>query len=227
MSQTKRRNPTPTIKPRQTEPVRTILKHAKGVNALHEASHAVIAARLDTPGFESVDLKIRTRETHPDCGLPAGFLSVGFTKIVWPDIITRGCAWSHALGAVAPGVTSQILSYPDEANSSDLTELRTIANHHLGIDPEELLRVVWRLTGGLIQNACVFAALINTAVNLLRRTELSADEVRAILKDMQAISPQSALSLSSEIQKLIRDADLIQNHDRAVPKLVARRRGRT
>jgi hypothetical protein len=159
MSQTKQRSPTPTIKPRQTEPARTILKHPKGINALHEASHGVIAARLDTPGFEFVDLKVRTRETHPDCGLPAGFVSLGYTRILWPKVISKGCAWKRALGAVAPGITAQILVYRDDANKSDLMELATIADTDLRIDRDELLRTAWRLTGELVRDACDGAPL--------------------------------------------------------------------
>jgi hypothetical protein len=181
----------------------------------------VIAALLDTPGFESVDVKIRTRETHPDSGIPVGFMSLGFTKIVWPEMITKGCAYKRLLDAVAPGITAEALRYKDDGIKADLDELVTVGTHHLGVDPSNLLKDTWRLSEELVRDGCVFAAIIDTAVSLLDRTELSANDVRGILKEMQAISAEPVHQLSVEVQGLIGVTELIQNHDQFVAKLCA------
>jgi hypothetical protein len=205
---------------RHPEPLRTLLRHPKGISALHESSHAVIAALLETPRFESVDLKIRTRETHPDSGIIPGHMSLGFTRIVWPTVITKGCAWRRALGAVAPGVIAQILRYQDDGITSDRTELALIAKSNLGLNPNELLRVAWRLTDELVRDPCVLAAICNTAVTLIDRTELSADEVRAILQNLRAESTKLARPFSAEVQDLIGITALIENHERVVASRV-------
>jgi hypothetical protein len=197
---------------RHPEPIRTWHPQA----ALHEASHAVVAALLDTPGFKSVDIKIRTRETHPNSGIPAGVITRGSTLIAWPALITKGCAWKRALGVVAPGITAQILRYKDQGVDFDVKELMGIGEYDLGIGWQAVLRVVWRLTGELVQNACVFAAIFKTASGLLHREELSADEVRGILKEMEANSAEPIFPLSAEVQELIGITDLIENQERVV-----------
>jgi hypothetical protein len=216
----RKRHPISGLKLAPRLPVRTLLKRPRGKNGLHEGSHAVVAVLLDTPGFESVDLKIRTLETHPDCGLPPGEISFGFTRIVWPAVITKGCAWKRALGAVAPGVVAQILRYQDDGNTSDKKELAIIAND-LGLDPGAVLRVAWRLTGELVSDPGVLTAIYDTAVSLIDRTELSADEVRAILQNMRAESPELVRPFSAEAQELIGITDLIENHERVVASRVS------
>jgi hypothetical protein len=202
------------------EPVRTLLRDPQGIQALHEASHAVVAALLDTPGFESVDIKIRTRETDPNGGIPAGVITRGSTLMVWPAVITKGCAWKRALGVVAPGITAQILHYQDRGIDFDLKELMMIGEYDLGIGWQEVLRVVWRLTEELVQNICVFTAIFKTASGLLHRGELSADEVRGILKNLEANSAKPIYPLSAEVQELIGITDQIENHEQMVASRV-------
>jgi hypothetical protein len=223
MSQTKLKRAKPPLPRRQPEWARVVLRQPKGINALHESSHGVVHALLDTPGFESVDIKTRTRETHPNAGIPAGFMSLGFTKVVWPGTITRGCAWSRVLGLLAPGITSQILGYRDDGHrGGDERELGIIA-HDLEVDPNELLKRASLLTADLVNNAAVVAAIFNTAVALLDRVELSAGEVRRLVLDTQAEPPGWPIVLSEEVQGLISITELIHDHDRMVAKLVAQR----
>jgi hypothetical protein len=112
-------------------------------------------------------------------------VSLGYTKIVWPDIITRGCAWNRALGAVAPGITAQILGYRDDANKSDLMELATIAATDLRIDRDELLRTAWRLTGELVRDPCVWA------VSSLQCGRARYSHARVVIERGETIPPTS------------------------------------
>jgi hypothetical protein len=206
---------------RQPEPARALVRHPNGITALHESSHAVIAALLETPGFESVDVKTRTRETHPNCGIPAGFISAGFTKIVWPEMVTKGRAYKRVFGVVAPGITAEVLHYKDDGIKSDIEELVTVATYRLGVNPDKLLRETLRLTRELVRNSCVFATIMNTAASLLDRTELSADDVRGILNQMRALASESVRPFSVAVQELIGSTELIENRDRLFAKLAA------
>jgi hypothetical protein len=221
MARSKRPIPGMKFPTRHPEPIRALLKHPQAITALHESSHAVMAALLNTPGFKSVDVKIRTHETHPGCGIPAGFISFGFTKIIWPEIVTKGCAYKRVLGVVAPGITSEVLRYEDDGIKGDLDELVTVGIDHLRVDPNKLLRDTLRLTRELVRNGCVFATIVNVAATLLDRTELSADDVRGILNQMRALSPKLVRPFSDEVQGLIGIPEMIENHDRFVAKLAA------
>jgi hypothetical protein len=205
----------------QIRPVRELLKHPQGVNAIHEASHGVVAALLDTPGFESVDLQLRTRETHPDAGIPPGSRSRGFTKIIWPQTITKGCSWKRALGAIAPGVTANTLHYKDDGIGIDAMELSSIGDNDLGIGQDKIVRVAWRLTGQILSNTAVLTAIIRTAFDLLDRTSLSADEVRSNLMQAQAVPPGYPVLLSAEVLSLIGLPDPIEKHDEIIAHLAA------
>jgi hypothetical protein len=189
MSHTKLKKTKP-LPPRQPDWIRAVLRQPKGIDALHESSHGVVHSLLDTPGFQSIDIRTRTRASHPEAGIAAGFYSRGYTKVVWPrDNITRGCAWARALGLVAPGLTAQIVGYRDDGHQGgDLQELGHLA-HDLEIEPNELLNRAWRLTGELVNSAAVLASIFQTGRALLERVELSALEVHRIILDMQAEPP--------------------------------------
>jgi hypothetical protein len=222
MARKPRKIPGMTFPPRHPEWLRPLLRHPQGIDALHEGSHAVVHTLLGRSGFESVDIKMRTRETHPEAGILPGSYSRGFTNVVWPDTITKGYCWSRALGAVAPGVTAQLLGYKDDGVMHDQVEVVQLAND-LGIDQQELLRTAWRLTGGIVQNTCVLATIINTAERLLDQAELFVDDVSSILETMQAGWPELVSPLPPEVLVLITRSDLIVDHDRVVAQVKAQR----
>jgi len=174
--------------------------------AMHEASHAVIDARLELPGFLSVDLKRRTHETDPKA-VPPGTVSLAMTTTVWPEVITHGYLYRRALAGSAPVVAATIYGYDDDnAIEGDARELRSIALNELGIDDAGLdswVMNVFRLVRDLMSDPCVRVAIVQTARNLQARGELSADEVRGFLKEAEAVLGKPLLPLSDEIQKLI------------------------
>jgi hypothetical protein len=187
-----------------TVTVTTPKKLPASINALHEASHAVFAALLDTEGFDGVDIIRRgPGEALPGpykTRVPAGQVSNGFIHLPTPETVTPEWAWKSVIGSAAPMVLTTVLDYDDDGFVSDREDIRQMGMCYLGINDStkgEYLDRMFRLAEEIMSDPAVLAGVINTARALDKHRELSADQVREILA-LHPVRP-----LPDEVQELI------------------------